>query len=78
MRKTAQFSKSQRLIRRRLLQAGGAAMRGDLPKREPQWVKEWQERKLYQKIRKASAGRPQFILHDGPPYANGSLHLGHA
>lgn len=53
-------------------------MRGDLPKREPQWVKEWQERKLYQKIRKASAGRPQFILHDGPPYANGSLHLGHA
>lgn len=53
-------------------------MRGDLPKREPQWVKEWQERKLYQKIRRASAGRPQFILHDGPPYANGSLHLGHA
>lgn len=53
-------------------------MRGDLPKREPGWVKQWQEQKLYQKIRKASAGRPKFILHDGPPYANGSLHLGHA
>jgi isoleucyl-tRNA synthetase len=53
-------------------------MRGDLAKREPAWIKQWQERKLYQKIRKASAGRPKFILHDGPPYANGSLHLGHA
>jgi isoleucyl-tRNA synthetase len=53
-------------------------MRGDLAKREPGWIKQWQERKLYQKIRKASAGRPKFILHDGPPYANGSLHLGHA
>jgi len=53
-------------------------MRGDLAKREPGWIKQWQEKKLYEKIRKASAGRPQFILHDGPPYANGSLHLGHA
>jgi len=53
-------------------------MRGDLAKREPGWIKQWQEKKLYQKIRQASAGRPQFILHDGPPYANGSLHLGHA
>ncbi|GAB2180545.1 isoleucine--tRNA ligase [Denitratisoma sp. agr-D3] len=53
-------------------------MRGDLAKREPGWIKQWQEKKLYQKIRKASAGRPKFILHDGPPYANGSLHLGHA
>ena len=53
-------------------------MRGDLPKREPKWVKEWQERKLYRKIREVSAGRPKFILHDGPPYANGNLHLGHA
>jgi len=53
-------------------------MRGDLPKREPKWVKEWQERKLYRKIREISAGRPKFILHDGPPYANGNLHLGHA
>lgn len=53
-------------------------MRGDLAKREPQWVKQWQERKVYQRIRKASAGRPKFILHDGPPYANGEIHLGHA
>ncbi|MDQ9169803.1 isoleucine--tRNA ligase [Oxalobacteraceae bacterium R-40] len=53
-------------------------MRGDLAKREPQWVKQWQERKLYQKIRAASKGRPKFILHDGPPYANGDIHIGHA
>ena len=53
-------------------------MRGDLPKREPQWVKEWQERKVYETIRAASKGRKKFILHDGPPYANGDIHLGHA
>jgi isoleucyl-tRNA synthetase len=53
-------------------------MRGDLAKREPQWVKEWQEKKIYQKIRAASRGRPKFILHDGPPYANGDIHIGHA
>ncbi len=53
-------------------------MRGDLPRREPGWVADWQQRKLYQKIRKVAAGRPKFILHDGPPYANGNLHLGHA
>jgi len=53
-------------------------MRGDLPKREPKWVDEWQQKKLYQRIRAISADRPKFILHDGPPYANGNLHLGHA
>ncbi len=53
-------------------------MRGDLAKREPQWVKQWQERKRYEKIRAASKGRPKFILHDGPPYANGDIHIGHA
>ncbi|WP_292936409.1 isoleucine--tRNA ligase [Noviherbaspirillum sp.] len=53
-------------------------MRGDLAKREPKWVKEWQDKKIYQRIRKASAGRPKFILHDGPPYANGDIHIGHA
>ncbi|MBR0564649.1 isoleucine--tRNA ligase [Azoarcus sp. L1K30] len=53
-------------------------MRGDLPKREPNWITDWQKKKLYQRIRKASTGRPKFILHDGPPYANGNLHLGHA
>ena len=53
-------------------------MRGNLAKREPDWVKQWQDKKIYQRIRKAAAGRPQFILHDGPPYANGNIHIGHA
>ncbi|MDR2113317.1 MAG: isoleucine--tRNA ligase [Candidatus Accumulibacter sp.] len=53
-------------------------MRGDLARREPLWVKAWQENKLYQRIRQAAQGRPRFILHDGPPYANGDIHLGHA
>lgn len=53
-------------------------MRGDLAKREPQWLKQWQEKKLYQRIRKAREGAPKFVLHDGPPYANGDIHIGHA
>ncbi len=53
-------------------------MRGDLARREPNWVAEWQQRKLYQKIRERSKGRPKFILHDGPPYANAAIHIGHA
>ena len=53
-------------------------MRGDLAKREPKWVAEWQENKLYQQIREACKGRPRFVLHDGPPYANGDIHIGHA
>lgn len=53
-------------------------MRGDLAKREPAWLKSWQERKVYERIRKARAGKPKFILHDGPPYANGDIHIGHA
>ena len=53
-------------------------MRGDLAKREPNWVKQWQDKKVYQRIRKAAKGRPMFVLHDGPPYANGDIHLGHA
>jgi isoleucyl-tRNA synthetase len=53
-------------------------MRGDLPKREPQWIADWEKRDVYQAIRRASAGRPKFILHDGPPFANGPIHLGHA
>jgi hypothetical protein len=53
-------------------------MRGDLPKREPGWVQQWQDSQLYRRMRKKSAGRPQFVLHDGPPYANGDIHLGHA
>ncbi|MEX8192007.1 isoleucine--tRNA ligase [Comamonas guangdongensis] len=53
-------------------------MRGDLPKREPGWVKEWEDQGTYQKLRDARRGAPMFILHDGPPYANGKIHIGHA
>ena len=53
-------------------------MRGDLAKREPGWVAQWQSQKRYEKIRAASMGRPKFILHDGPPYANAAIHIGHA
>lgn len=53
-------------------------MRGDLPKREPGWVKEWEDKGLYKRLRDARAGAPKFILHDGPPYANGQIHIGHA
>jgi isoleucyl-tRNA synthetase len=53
-------------------------MRGDLARREPGWVKEWQQRKVYEAIRAASRGRPKFVLHDGPPYANNDIHIGHA
>ena len=53
-------------------------MRGDMAKREPKMVAEWQAQQRYQKIRAASKGRPKFVLHDGPPYANGDIHLGHA
>jgi isoleucyl-tRNA synthetase len=53
-------------------------MRGDLPKREPKQVQAWLDADLYQTVRDAMAGRPKFVLHDGPPYANGDIHIGHA
>ncbi|MFY9327523.1 MAG: isoleucine--tRNA ligase [Georgfuchsia sp.] len=55
-------------------------MRGNLAKREPGWIKDWQQKQLYQKIREISRaqGRQRFVLHDGPPYANGDIHIGHA
>ncbi|MDO8524901.1 MAG: isoleucine--tRNA ligase [Candidatus Omnitrophota bacterium] len=53
-------------------------MRADLPNREPAILKDWQEADLYGKIRKAGKGKPKYVLHDGPPYANGSIHMGHA
>ncbi len=53
-------------------------MRGNLAQREPKMLQEWQEKNLYQKIRHVSKNRPKFILHDGPPYANGNIHIGHA
>ena len=53
-------------------------MRGDLAKREPNMLKRWYDQDLYGAIRRAKAGKPSFILHDGPPYANGSIHIGHS
>ncbi|MFD0966579.1 isoleucine--tRNA ligase [Seminibacterium arietis] len=56
----------------------GFPMRGDLAKREPAMLKNWYDKNLYQKVREASKGKKSFILHDGPPYANGTIHIGHA
>ena len=53
-------------------------MRGDLPKREPGMLAGWQQDDLYAQVRAKAAGRPRFVLHDGPPYANGNIHIGHA
>jgi isoleucyl-tRNA synthetase len=53
-------------------------MRGNLPQREPMIQKRWEEIRLYEKVQEKQANRPKFILHDGPPYANGNIHLGHA
>jgi isoleucyl-tRNA synthetase len=53
-------------------------MRGDLARREPLRVKEWQDKGVYQRLRAVSKGRPKFVLHDGPPYANGDIHIGTA
>ncbi|MBN7763274.1 isoleucine--tRNA ligase [Nitratireductor aquibiodomus] len=53
-------------------------MRAGLPKKEPQLVERWQDMDLYRLLREDAAGRPKFVLHDGPPYANGNIHIGHA
>ncbi|OWV82624.1 isoleucine--tRNA ligase [Rhizobium sp. N122] len=53
-------------------------MRAGLPQKEPELVKRWQEMGLYKKLRASAAGREKFVLHDGPPYANGNIHIGHA
>lgn len=53
-------------------------MRGNLPQREPEILKKWEEKNIYQEVQKAGEGKELFILHDGPPYANGDIHLGHA
>ena len=53
-------------------------MRGDLPKREPDTLARWEAQDLYAQLRANAKGRPLFVLHDGPPYANGAIHLGHA
>jgi isoleucyl-tRNA synthetase len=53
-------------------------MRAGLPKREPQWLKRWADMNMYQRLREDASGRPPFVLHDGPPYANGHIHMGTA
>jgi isoleucyl-tRNA synthetase len=53
-------------------------MRGDLAKREPLRVQEWQDKGVYRRLREVAKGRPRFVLHDGPPYANGDIHIGTA
>ena len=53
-------------------------MRAGLPQKEPQLLARWQRLRLYERLRAAASGRPKFILHDGPPYANGNIHIGHA
>ena len=53
-------------------------MRGNLAKREPGMVADWDERGIYAKLRTVALGRPRFIMPDGPPYANGAIHIGHA
>nr|WP_304215772.1 isoleucine--tRNA ligase [Fredinandcohnia onubensis] len=53
-------------------------MRGNLPNREPQIQEQWEEMNIYQKVQERTKGRPLFVLHDGPPYANGDIHMGHA
>jgi len=53
-------------------------MKANLPQREPEMLKQWDQQELYSKMEKAGYGRPRYILHDGPPYANGHIHIGHA
>ncbi|MBI1699376.1 isoleucine--tRNA ligase [Lactobacillus crispatus] len=53
-------------------------MRGNLPVREAEWQKEWEDNKLYEQRLKLNEGKPRFDLHDGPPFANGNIHMGHA
>lgn len=53
-------------------------MRGNLPKREPEMQAQWDEMDIYKKVQERTKGRPMFVLHDGPPYANGDIHMGHA
>ncbi|OGX31827.1 MAG: isoleucine--tRNA ligase [Omnitrophica WOR_2 bacterium RIFCSPHIGHO2_12_FULL_64_13] len=53
-------------------------MKADLPRREPETLQRWEELRLYDRLREARRGQPAFILHDGPPYANGDIHIGHA
>src|SRR5260370_11115882 len=53
-------------------------MKANLPQNEPKWLEKWEKMGIYQKIRESRKGAPIYVLHDGPPYANGALHKGHA
>src|SRR3954471_18057202 len=53
-------------------------MRGNLPKREPEIQEKWEEMNIYKMVQERTKDRPMFVLHDGPPYANGDIHMGHA
>ena len=53
-------------------------MKANLANREPLMLKQWEQTGLYHRIQEKTAGRPSFVLHDGPPYANGDIHIGHA
>ena len=54
------------------------AMKAGLPQKEPEFLKRWEAMGLYHQLREQSAGKPKYVLHDGPPYANGNIHIGHA
>src|SRR3984957_21155079 len=56
----------------------GFPMKANLPQREPEILQRWQDIALYQRLREQNENKPKFILHDGPPYANGHIHIGHA
>ena len=60
------------------LPSTGFPMKADLARREPDMVQGWEKSGIYEEIRRVSRGRPRFVLHDGPPYANGAIHIGHA
>ncbi|MBP1777781.1 MAG: ileS, partial [candidate division NC10 bacterium] len=53
-------------------------MKANLSEREPQLLRAWEDARLYDRLREVRAGRPRWVLHDGPPYANGHIHMGHA
>src|SRR5690606_34864256 len=78
IRTTASHGVSQDYKATLNLPATDFPMRGDLPRREPETLARWEAEGLYARLRENAKGRPLFVLHDGPPYANGAIHLGHA
>ena len=68
----------QAYAKKRNIDVKGTCEKADLVAREPERLKKWEEAKLYEKIQQARATAEKFVLHDGPPYANGQIHMGHA